>query len=138
MDKAEAKKLFDGLAALTHHHVVALAASDSTCLEDYASDDYPYQYRMVETVLWSEDDDACQFRLGYTDAHQNVEALGHAANLIAPPVGSTPRRGLISVWIVEGQPRGCPLAHGDDDAGLNEGTFLGSAMLQEPYWQSPQ
>jgi hypothetical protein len=73
--------------------------------------------------------------LTYTDGFLHENALGYAAEMIAPQAGGRDPR-LEAVWVAEGLGR-CPLIHGDDDApeeGADE--FLTQAMAAEPYWMA--
>lgn len=76
----------------------------------------------------------------YSDGFTWPGACGFATDLIAPPAGAaTPEVGLEAVWIVEGDPRRCPLAHGDGAADDEQTAteFLERAIQQQPYWSAP-
>jgi hypothetical protein len=107
LDKDEAERLSDQLAALPHYHVVGQLRDDE---------------------------------VNYSDVFTWPGAVGFAADLIAPPAGAPqPGPGLEALWIVEGDPVWCPLAHGDG-AEYDEQTaaeFLEQAMQQQPYWSAP-
>jgi hypothetical protein len=76
----------------------------------------------------------------YSDGLTWPSACGFATDLIAPPSGETiPEAGLAAVWIVEADPRWCPLAHGDGAADDEQtaAEFLERAIQQQPYWSAP-
>jgi hypothetical protein len=65
-------------------------------------------------------------------------AHGFAADLVSPPPGAPVYEPVQTVWIVEGAPVGCPLAHGDNipaDERAAPG-FLGRAVQQPPFWSA--
>ena len=65
-------------------------------------------------------------------------AQGFAADLISPPPGAPVYEPVQTVWIVQGEPLRCPLAHGDDvpvDAQAVPG-FLDRVVQQQPYWSA--
>jgi hypothetical protein len=65
-------------------------------------------------------------------------AHGFAADLISPPAGTVMNEPVQAVWIIEGDPFRCPLAHGDaipadEQAAMN---FLDRVLEQQPYWSA--
>jgi len=86
-DNADAaRKLWDEVANTPHYHVLALASHDF-CLVEYFAD-YTHDFTIVHTVLQPDHGgEPGSFFMGYTDAHERVNALGYAADLIAPTAG---------------------------------------------------
>jgi hypothetical protein len=76
----------------------------------------------------------------YSDGLTWPGAEGFAADLISPTSGApVPEVELEAVWIIEANPRWCPLAHGDDTAESDEETiaeYLERLMQQPPYWST--
>ncbi len=76
----------------------------------------------------------------YSDGLTWPGAEGFAADLISPAPGApVPEVDLEAVWIIEADPRWCPLAHGDDTAESDEETvaaYLERLTLQPPYWSA--
>ena len=65
-------------------------------------------------------------------------AQGFAADLISPPAGTPIYEPVQTVWIVQGEPLRCPLAHGDNvpvDEDAVPG-FLERVVQQQPYWSA--
>jgi hypothetical protein len=75
----------------------------------------------------------------YSDGFTWPGALGFATDLITPTSDVAPEPGLEAVWIVEGDPTRCPLAHGDgvEDNEVAAQAFLEQATSQPPYWSAP-
>jgi hypothetical protein len=65
-------------------------------------------------------------------------AQGFAADLISPPAGSPVYEPVQTVWIVQGEPLWCPLAHGDNVPADEEAVpgFLERVVQQQPYWSA--
>jgi hypothetical protein len=65
-------------------------------------------------------------------------ARGFAADLISPPGGAPIHEPVKAVWIIEGDPFWCPLAHGDGIPADEQATpgFLEQVMHQQPYWSA--
>jgi|HubBroStandDraft_5_1064220.scaffolds.fasta_scaffold793277_2 hypothetical protein len=63
-------------------------------------------------------------------------AQGFAADLISPPAGTPIYEPVQTVWIVQGEPLRCPLAHGDNVPGDEDAVpgFLDRVVQQQPYW----
>jgi hypothetical protein len=63
-------------------------------------------------------------------------AHGFAADLVSPPPGAPVYEPMQTVWIVEGAPIGCPLAHGDNIPADEQAAsaFLERVVQQPPYW----
>jgi hypothetical protein len=75
----------------------------------------------------------------YSDGFTWASARGFAADLISPPAGAPIYEPVKAVWIIEGAPFGCPLAHGDDIPADEQATlgFLERVLLhQQPYWSA--
>ncbi|MCV7029705.1 hypothetical protein [Mycobacterium sherrisii] len=76
----------------------------------------------------------------YSDGLTWPGAEGFSADLIAPAPGApVPEVELEAVWIVEADPRWCPLAHGDDTAAPDEeaaADYLQRSTQQPPYWSA--
>ena len=74
----------------------------------------------------------------YSDGFTWARAQGFAADLIAPPAGAPVPEPVKTVWIIEGDPFRCPLAHGDDIPADEQPTpgFLDQVMQQQPYWSA--
>ncbi len=72
----------------------------------------------------------------YSDGFTWPRAHGFAADLIAPPAGAPISEPVKAVWIIEGDPSRCPLAHGDGIPADEQATpdFLHQAIQQQPYW----
>jgi hypothetical protein len=72
----------------------------------------------------------------YSDGFTWPCAHGFAADLIAPPAGAPISEPVKAVWIIEGDPSCCPLAHGDGIPADEQATpdFLHQAIQQQPYW----
>jgi hypothetical protein len=72
----------------------------------------------------------------YSDGFTWPCARGFAADLISPPGGAPIHEPVKAVWIIEGAPSWCPLAHGDDIPADEQATrgFLEQVMHQRPYW----
>lgn len=67
----------------------------------------------------------------YSDGDSYTSAINHVGELISATTE------LDSVWIAQGAPTGCPLAHGDD--GENEQLvdgFLTEVSGEEPFWEA--
>jgi hypothetical protein len=74
----------------------------------------------------------------YSDGFTWPSAQGFAADLISPPAGAAIYEPVNAVWIIQGEPPGCPLAHGDEipeDEQVAPG-FLEQAIQQRPYWSA--
>src|ERR1700744_1214325 len=74
----------------------------------------------------------------YSDGFAWPTAQGFAADLVSPPPGAPVYEPVQTVWIVEGAPVGCPLAHGGDipaDAQAVPG-FLERVVQRPPYWSA--
>jgi hypothetical protein len=74
----------------------------------------------------------------YSDGFTWPGAQGFAADLISPPAGAPVYEPVQTVWIVQGEPRWCPLAHGDNiptDEQAAPG-FLAQVVQQQPYWSA--
>jgi hypothetical protein len=65
-------------------------------------------------------------------------AQGFAADLISPPAGAPVYEPVQTVWIVQGEPKRCPLAHGDNVPVDEEAVpgFLDRVVQQQPYWSA--
>jgi len=65
-------------------------------------------------------------------------AQGFAADLISPPAGAPVYEPVQTVWIVQGEPLRCPLAHGDNVPVDEEAVpgFLQRVVQQQPYWSA--
>lgn len=65
-------------------------------------------------------------------------AQGFAADLISPPAGAPAYEPVQTVWIVQGEPLRCPLAHGDNVPVDEEAVpgFLQRVVQQQPYWSA--
>ena len=65
-------------------------------------------------------------------------AQGFAADLISPPGGAPVYEPVQTVWIVQGEPLRCPLAHGDDIPADQQAVpgFLERVVQQQPYWSA--
>ena len=65
-------------------------------------------------------------------------AQGFAADLISPPAGAPVYEPVQTVWIVQGEPLRCPLAHGDNVPVDEEAVprFLDRVVQQQPYWSA--
>jgi hypothetical protein len=65
-------------------------------------------------------------------------AQGFAADLISPPAGAPVYEPVQTVWIVQGEPLRCPLAHGDNVPADEEAVpgFLERVVQQQPYWSA--
>lgn len=76
----------------------------------------------------------------YSDGLTWPGAEGFAADLISPAPGApVPEVELEAVWIIEADPRWCPLAHGDDTAAPDEeaaAEYLERLTQQPPYWSA--
>jgi hypothetical protein len=74
----------------------------------------------------------------YSDGLTWPGAEGFAMDLISPPPGApVPEVEVEAVWIIEGDPRWCALAHGDDAAAIDEeavADYLERLTQQPPYW----
>ncbi|MGB8390482.1 hypothetical protein [Mycobacterium sp.] len=80
------------------------------------------------------------YEVVYSDGFTWPGAQGYAADLITPVLGAALEPGLEVVWIVEGNPKWCPLAHGDcaADDEQTAAEFLERAIQQQqPYWSGP-
>jgi hypothetical protein len=65
-------------------------------------------------------------------------AEGFAADLIAPTTSAPIYEPVQAVWIIQGDPLRCPLAHGDsipEDEQVAPG-FLEQVIQQRPYWSA--
>ena len=74
----------------------------------------------------------------YSDGFTWPCAQGFAADLIAPAAGAPIHEPVKAVWIIQGEPLWCPLAHGDgipEDEQAAPG-FLERAIQQRPYWSA--
>jgi hypothetical protein len=71
----------------------------------------------------------------YSDGFTWPHAQGFAADLISPLAGTPVYEPVQTVWIVEGAPVGCPLAHGDNIPADAPG-FLERVVQQQPYWSA--
>ena len=74
----------------------------------------------------------------YSDAFTWPGAQGFAADLIAPPAGAPIHEPVKAVWIIQGEPLWCPLAHGDgilEDEQATPG-FLEQLIQQPHYWSA--
>ena len=65
-------------------------------------------------------------------------AQGFAADLISPPAGAPVYEPVQTVWIAQGEPLRCPLAHGDNIPADEEAVpgFLERVVQQQPYWSA--
>jgi hypothetical protein len=65
-------------------------------------------------------------------------AQGFAADLISPPPGSPVYEPVQTVWIVQGEPLRCPLAHGDNIPADEQAVpgFLDQVVQRQPYWSA--
>jgi hypothetical protein len=65
-------------------------------------------------------------------------AQGFAADLISPPPGAPVYEPVQTVWIIQGEPLRCPLAHGDNIPADERAVpgFLEQVVQQEPYWSA--
>ena len=65
-------------------------------------------------------------------------AQGFAADLISPPPGAPVYEPVQTVWIVQGAPLRCPLAHGDNTPNDEQAVpgFLERVTQQQPYWSA--
>jgi hypothetical protein len=65
-------------------------------------------------------------------------AQGFAADLISPTAGAPVYEPVQTVWIVQGEPLRCPLAHGDNVPVDEEAVpgFLDRVVQQQPYWSA--
>jgi len=74
----------------------------------------------------------------YSDGFTWARARGFAADLISPPAGAPIYEPVKAVWIIEGDPSSCPLAHGDDIPADEQAApgFLEQLMHQQPYWSA--
>jgi len=65
-------------------------------------------------------------------------AQGFAADLVSPPPGAAVYEPVQTVWIVQGAPVGCPLAHGDNVPADEQAVpgFLEHVVQQQPYWSA--
>jgi len=65
-------------------------------------------------------------------------AHGFAADLISPPAGAPVYEPVQTVWIVQGEPLRCPLAHGDNIPADEQAVpgFLDQVVQQQPYWSA--
>ena len=72
----------------------------------------------------------------YSDGFTWPCAQGFAADLIAPPAGAPIHEPVKAVWIIEGEPLWCPLAHGDGIPADEQAApgFLEQVIQQQPYW----
>jgi hypothetical protein len=63
-------------------------------------------------------------------------AQAFAADLISPPGGAPVYEPVKAIWIIEGGPSWCPLAHGDGIPADDEAAagFLQEALQRQPYW----
>ena len=63
-------------------------------------------------------------------------AQGFAADLISPPPGAPVYEPVQTVWIIQGEPLRCPLAHGDNIPADEQAVpgFLQHVVQQQPYW----
>jgi hypothetical protein len=74
----------------------------------------------------------------YSDGFTWAGARGFAADLISPPAGAPIYEPVKAVWIIEGHPFRCPLAHGDGIPADEQATagFLEQVLHQQPYWSA--
>lgn len=74
----------------------------------------------------------------YSDGFDWPCAEGFAADLISPLAGAPIHEPMKAVWIVQGNPSWCPLAHGDGIPADEEAAqgFLEQAIRQQPYWSA--
>ncbi|GLE51194.1 hypothetical protein [Mycobacterium montefiorense] len=76
----------------------------------------------------------------YSDGLTSPGAEGFAADLISPAPGAPmPEVELEAVWIIEVDPRWCPLAHGDDTTESDEeqvADYLERVTQRPPYWSA--
>ena len=72
----------------------------------------------------------------YSDGFTWPCARGFAADLITPLAGAPISEPVKTVWIIEGDPFWCPLAHGDGIPADEQATpgFLEQAIRQQLYW----
>jgi hypothetical protein len=72
----------------------------------------------------------------YSDGFTWPCAQGFAADLITPPAGAPISEPVKTVWIIQGDPFWCPLAHGDGIPADEQATprSLEEAIRQHPYW----
>jgi hypothetical protein len=73
-----------------------------------------------------------------SDGFTFPSAQGFAADLIAPPPGSPVYEPVHTVWIIQGEPLRCPLAHGDNIPADEQAVpgFLEHVVQQQPYWSA--
>ncbi|MGA7052853.1 MAG: hypothetical protein WBZ37_16600 [Mycobacterium sp.] len=73
--------------------------------------------------------------LDYSDGLTEPGAVAYAADLISPLSGGR-EQGLEAVWLVQVDPRTCPLAHGADPGKDSEDAlmFLDRVTQDDPYW----
>ena len=74
----------------------------------------------------------------YSDGFSWPCAHGFAADLISPPAGAPLYEPVQTVWIVQGEPLWCPLAHGDNIPADEQAApgFLDQVVQQQPYWSA--
>ena len=74
----------------------------------------------------------------YSDGFTWPCAQGFAADLIAPAAGAPIHEPVKAVWIIEGEPLWCPLAHGDGIPADEQAApgFLEQVIQQQPYWSA--
>lgn len=74
----------------------------------------------------------------YSDGFDWRCAQGFAADLISPPAGAPIHEPVKAVWIIQGDPFWCPLAHGDGIPADEQATpgFLEQVIQQQPYWSA--
>jgi hypothetical protein len=74
----------------------------------------------------------------YSDGFTWAGARGFAADLISPPAGAPIHEPVKAVWIIEGGPFWCPLAHGDGIPADEQAIpgFLEQVLHQQPYWSA--
>lgn len=74
----------------------------------------------------------------YSDGFTWPCARGFAADLITPPTGGPISEPVTAVWIIEGDPFWCPLAHGDGIPADEQAApgFLEQAIQHQPYWSA--
>ncbi|HME16205.1 MAG TPA: hypothetical protein VKG83_12295 [Mycobacterium sp.] len=74
----------------------------------------------------------------YSDGFDWPCAQGFAADLISPPAGAPIHEPVKAVWIIQGDPFWCPLAHGDGIPADEQATpgFLEQVIQQQPYWSA--